>query len=77
MLYGMIDQYFLLLSRKLSKLVLEAIANLLENPNPDDALMASVAEIYNTNKTKFIKTAKEYVKKVSLSSVQVVDLPSP
>ncbi|CAG8485188.1 3389_t:CDS:2 [Paraglomus occultum] len=47
--------------------VLEAIASLLENPNPDDALMASVAEVYNTNKTKFIKTAKEYVKKYALA----------
>jgi len=43
--------------------VLEAIASLLESPNPDDALVASVAETYNTNKAKFIKTAKEYVRK--------------
>ncbi|CAG8533765.1 12477_t:CDS:2, partial [Acaulospora morrowiae] len=43
--------------------VLEAISNLLENPNPDDALVASVAEVYNTDRQKFIKTAKDFVKK--------------
>ncbi|CAI2179623.1 3307_t:CDS:2 [Funneliformis geosporum] len=47
--------------------VLEAIADLLESPNPDDALVASVAEIYNTNRVKFTKTAKEYVKKYASS----------
>ncbi|CAG8766403.1 36831_t:CDS:2, partial [Gigaspora margarita] len=43
--------------------VLKAIADLLENPNPDDALVASIAEVYNTNKPKFVKTAKDFVKK--------------
>ncbi|RHZ44781.1 hypothetical protein Glove_709g42 [Diversispora epigaea] len=43
--------------------VLEAILSLLENPNPDDALVSSIAEIYNINKPKFTKTAKDYVKK--------------
>ncbi|CAG8691220.1 2417_t:CDS:2, partial [Scutellospora calospora] len=43
--------------------VLKAIAELLENPNPDDALVASIAEVYNTNKPKFVKTAKDFVKK--------------
>ncbi|KAI9272002.1 ubiquitin-conjugating enzyme E2D 2 [Sporodiniella umbellata] len=43
--------------------VLQAIATLLENPNPDDALVASVAEIYNKNRPKFNKIAKEYVDK--------------
>ncbi|KAG9299541.1 hypothetical protein G9A89_020712 [Geosiphon pyriformis] len=47
--------------------VLEAIASLLENPNPDDALVVSIAEIYNTNKAKFVKTAKEYVRKYASS----------
>ncbi|CAG8770791.1 2206_t:CDS:2, partial [Dentiscutata erythropus] len=41
----------------------QAIADLLENPNPDDALVASIAEVYNTNKPKFVKTAKDFVKK--------------
>lgn len=47
--------------------VLVAIYNLLESPNPDDPLVASIAEVYNTDKTKFKKTAKEWVKKVSYS----------
>ncbi|CAG8549372.1 28846_t:CDS:2, partial [Racocetra persica] len=46
--------------------VLKAIADLLENPNPDDALVASIAEVYNTNKQKFVKTAKDFVKKARL-----------
>ncbi|RIB08305.1 ubiquitin-conjugating enzyme/RWD-like protein [Gigaspora rosea] len=47
--------------------VLKAIADLLENPNPDDALVASIAEVYNTNKAKFVKTAKDFVKKYASS----------
>ncbi|KAG2177093.1 hypothetical protein INT43_007749 [Umbelopsis isabellina] len=43
--------------------VLNAIVSLLENPNPEDALVASVGEVYTTNRAKFNKTAKEYVKK--------------
>ncbi|KAI9026612.1 ubiquitin-conjugating enzyme E2D 1 [Phycomyces nitens] len=43
--------------------VLLAIAYILEHPNPDDALVASVAEVYNTNQPKFIKLAQESVKK--------------
>ncbi|CAG8745292.1 21069_t:CDS:2, partial [Gigaspora rosea] len=46
---------------------LKAIADLLENPNPDDALVASIAEVYNTNKAKFVKTAKDFVKKYASS----------
>ncbi|EIE81631.1 hypothetical protein RO3G_06336 [Rhizopus delemar RA 99-880] len=42
-----------------------AIASLLENPNPDDALVASIAETYNKNRPKFNKIAKEYVEKAS------------
>ncbi|RUS29563.1 ubiquitin conjugating enzyme [Jimgerdemannia flammicorona] len=43
--------------------VLMAIAFLLDNPNPDDALVASIAEVYNTDKKKFAKAAQEHVKK--------------
>ncbi|KAL0095011.1 ubiquitin-conjugating enzyme [Phycomyces blakesleeanus] len=43
--------------------VLGAIAYILEHPNPDDALVASVAEVYNTNQAKFVKLAQENVKK--------------
>jgi ubiquitin-conjugating enzyme E2 D/E len=45
--------------------VLGSISDLLENPNPEDALVASIGEVYTTNRTKFNKTAKDYVKKVS------------
>lgn len=45
-------------------LALQAIASLLQNPNPDDALVGSIAEIYNTNRAKYNKTAMEYTKKV-------------
>ncbi|KAI8066410.1 ubiquitin-conjugating enzyme/RWD-like protein [Gongronella butleri] len=43
--------------------VLEALAMLLEVPNPDDALVSSIAEVYNTNRNKYNKTVKEYVQK--------------
>ncbi|KAI7903568.1 ubiquitin-conjugating enzyme/RWD-like protein [Cokeromyces recurvatus] len=43
--------------------VLQALVGLLETPNPDDALVGSIAETYNTNRTKFNKLAKEYVEK--------------
>ncbi|KAI8968471.1 ubiquitin-conjugating enzyme/RWD-like protein [Mycotypha africana] len=47
--------------------VLEALASLLKNPNPDDALVASIAELYNANRSKFNKIAKEYVDKYAKS----------
>ena len=37
---------------------------LLEHPNPDDALVGSIAEVYNTNRAKYDKNAKDYTKKV-------------
>ncbi|KAJ9476530.1 Ubiquitin-conjugating enzyme E2-16 kDa [Pseudozyma hubeiensis] len=43
--------------------ILLSILQLLEEPNPDDALVASIAELYNTDKAKFDKTAQEYTKK--------------
>lgn len=48
-------------------LVLQALVRLLETPNPDDALVASIAEIYNANRPKFNKIVKEYVDKVSFT----------
>lgn len=45
-------------------LVLQALVQLLEVPNPDDALVSSIAEVYNSNRPKFNKIAKEYVEKV-------------
>ncbi|ORY78478.1 ubiquitin-conjugating enzyme/RWD-like protein [Leucosporidium creatinivorum] len=43
--------------------VLRALVQLLEEPNPDDALVASIAEIYNTDRKQFTKNAQEWVKK--------------
>ncbi|KAI8848044.1 ubiquitin-conjugating enzyme E2-16 kDa [Chytridium lagenaria] len=43
--------------------VLHSLHLLLEQPNPDDAINSSVAEVYNGNRAKFQKTAAEYVKK--------------
>ncbi|KAI9484062.1 MAG: ubiquitin-conjugating enzyme E2 D4 [Benjaminiella poitrasii] len=43
--------------------VLQALLDLLKTPNPDDALVASIAETYKTNRAKFNKLAKEYVDK--------------
>nr|CDI51569.1 probable UBC5-E2 ubiquitin-conjugating enzyme [Melanopsichium pennsylvanicum 4] len=43
--------------------ILLSILQLLEEPNPDDALIASVAKLYNTDRAKFNKTAEEYAKK--------------
>ncbi|KAJ3205159.1 hypothetical protein HDU67_009000 [Dinochytrium kinnereticum] len=43
--------------------ILMSLHMLLEQPNPDDAINSAVAEVYNGNKAKFVKTAAEYVKK--------------
>ncbi|CAO3612700.1 unnamed protein product [Cunninghamella blakesleeana] len=43
--------------------VMESLIMLLEHPNPEDSLVASIAEVYNTNRDKFNKTVKQYVEK--------------
>ncbi|KAE8244459.1 hypothetical protein A4X13_0g6581 [Tilletia indica] len=43
--------------------ILMAIAQLLSEPSPDDALVASIAELYKSDRAKFDKTAAEYTKK--------------
>ncbi|RKP26508.1 ubiquitin-conjugating enzyme/RWD-like protein [Syncephalis pseudoplumigaleata] len=43
--------------------VLQAVATLLDNPNPDDPLETSIAEQYITDISKYNKTAKEWTKK--------------
>ncbi|CAH1765059.1 7955_t:CDS:2 [Entrophospora sp. SA101] len=53
--------------------VLKSIAGLLEHPNPDDALVGPIAEIYNTNRSKFDKTAKDFVKKIRTIISQLCD----
>jgi len=46
--------------------VLGAICDVLENPNPEDALVASIGDVYSANRSKFNKTAKDYVKKYAM-----------
>ncbi|GAA6026828.1 hypothetical protein JCM8097_005889 [Rhodosporidiobolus ruineniae] len=43
--------------------ILRALVQLLQEPNPDDALVASIAEVYNQDRPTFDKTAQEWVKK--------------
>ncbi|GAA5835647.1 hypothetical protein JCM9279_004603 [Rhodotorula babjevae] len=43
--------------------ILRALVQLLQEPNPDDALVASIAEVYNTDRAQFTKNAQEWVKK--------------
>ena len=45
--------------------MLQALAALLQTPNPDDALVASIAEVYTKDRAKFNKIAKDMVDKVS------------
>jgi ubiquitin-conjugating enzyme E2 D/E len=55
-------------------IVLQALFGLLETPNPDDALVASIAETYNSNRSKFNKIAKEYVEKVGIITICIKNL---
>ncbi|BGO97870.1 Ubiquitin-conjugating enzyme E2-16 kDa [Rhodotorula toruloides] len=43
--------------------ILRALVQLLQEPNPDDALVASIAEVYNQDRATFNKNAQEWVKK--------------
>ncbi|KAH8925746.1 ubiquitin-conjugating enzyme [Atractiella rhizophila] len=43
--------------------VLRALSQLLAEPNPEDALVASIAEVYSNDKAKFTKEAQAYVQK--------------
>jgi hypothetical protein len=58
-------------------IVLDALGLLLEHPNPDDALVSSIAEVYTANRTKFNKNVKEYVDKVSEPNThpKITDVP--
>ncbi|TYJ58515.1 hypothetical protein B9479_000723 [Cryptococcus floricola] len=46
--------------------VLSSVYNLLNEPNPDDPLIASIAEQYRTDRPAFNKKAQEYVQKYAL-----------
>ncbi|KAJ3277661.1 Ubiquitin-conjugating enzyme E2 4 [Borealophlyctis nickersoniae] len=47
--------------------VLSELVRLLQEPNPDDALQSSIAEVYKVDPAKFKKTAKDWVKKYASS----------
>lgn len=46
-----------------SAIVLMAIRQLLQEPDPDDALVASIGELYRSDREKFNKLAAEHTKK--------------
>ncbi|WVQ73193.1 hypothetical protein IAR50_002758 [Cryptococcus sp. DSM 104548] len=48
------------------EIVLSSVYNLLNEPNPDDPLSASIAEQYRTDRPAFNKKAQEYVKRYAL-----------
>ncbi|ODO05255.1 ubiquitin-conjugating enzyme E2 D/E [Cryptococcus wingfieldii CBS 7118] len=48
------------------EIVLSSVYNLLNEPNPDDPLSASIAEQYRTDRPAFNKKAQEYVQKYAL-----------
>ena len=43
--------------------ILLSICSLLDDPNPDDPLVPEIANIYKTDREKYIKTAKNYTLK--------------
>ncbi|KAK4048702.1 hypothetical protein OIO90_005695 [Microbotryomycetes sp. JL221] len=43
--------------------VLRALVQLLEEPNPDDALVASIAEVFTNDRAKFDQNAQDWVQK--------------
>ncbi|KAK0541375.1 hypothetical protein OC835_000236 [Tilletia horrida] len=43
--------------------ILMAISQLLSEPSPDDALVASIAELYKSDRAQFDKQAAEFTKK--------------
>jgi ubiquitin-protein ligase len=47
--------------------VLLSICSLLDDPNPDDPLILSIAELYKENREAYYNTAKEYTLKYATS----------
>ena len=43
--------------------MLLSLSSLLDDPNPDDPLVPEIANIYKTNKSQYIKIAKEWTEK--------------
>jgi len=46
--------------------VIRSLVQLLEEPNPDDALVASIADVYNNDRPRFTKEAQAMVKKYAM-----------
>jgi ubiquitin-conjugating enzyme E2 D/E len=47
--------------------VLHSLSLILEQPNGEDAINTSVAEVFNNDRPKFDKTAQEWIKKHATS----------
>jgi len=46
--------------------VLLSLSSLLTDPNPDDPLVPEIAQIYKTDREKFVNTAKEWTRKYAM-----------
>ena len=46
--------------------VLLSICSLLTDPNPDDPLVAEIANIYKTDKEKYKDTARQFTRKYAM-----------
>eukprot|EP00802_Teleaulax_amphioxeia_P016905 Tamp_17042.p5 GENE.Tamp_17042~~Tamp_17042.p5 ORF type:complete len:138 (+),score=23.82 Tamp_17042:728-1141(+) len=46
--------------------VLLSLSSLLTDPNPDDPLVPEIAQIYKTDREKYVTTAKEWTRKYAM-----------
>jgi len=46
--------------------VLLSLSSLLTDPNPDDPLVPEIAQIYKTDREKYVNTAKEWTRKYAM-----------
>lgn len=51
--------------------MLLSICSLLTDPNPDDPLVPEIANLYKTDRARYESTAREWTRKVSLSSLSL------
>lgn len=57
--------------------MLLSICSLLTDPNPDDPLVPEIANLYKTDRARYESTAREWTRKVSLSSLSHARPPCP
>mmetsp|Transcript_4539 Transcript_4539/g.6703 ORF Transcript_4539/g.6703 Transcript_4539/m.6703 type:complete len:148 (-) Transcript_4539:298-741(-) len=46
--------------------VLLSLSSLLTDPNPDDPLVPEIAQVYKTDREKYVNTAKEWTRKYAM-----------